>query len=124
MDVRFIGVHNCCGVPVDQGKPLRKDHKNRLVPLVRLFPYLLVLYRHSHCWINGINRRRPVVAVWSAGVTLARKVTADSSSPRSSESQRNSSGGVLDSGSLMHGLLLGSQFALGTELPQKLRHDF
>jgi len=55
MDVRIVGVHNRYRAPVDKGKPVRKCHKNRLVPLVSLFPDLFDLHRHSHVWISGID---------------------------------------------------------------------
>lgn len=55
MDVRVVGVHNSCRAPVDKGKPVRKYHQNRLVPMVSLPPDLFDLHRHSHVWISGID---------------------------------------------------------------------
>jgi hypothetical protein len=55
VDVRIIGVHNRYRNSVDKGKPFREDHQNRLVPMVSLFPFVLVLHRPSHVWISGMN---------------------------------------------------------------------
>ncbi len=57
MDVRIIGAHNRYRAPMDKGKPFREDHQNRVAPVVSLFPLLLVLCRHSHVWMSGMNTR-------------------------------------------------------------------
>ena len=57
MDVLIIGVHNRCRVAVDNEKPFCEDHQNHLVPVVSLFPFLLVLHPPSHVWISGMNTR-------------------------------------------------------------------
>jgi len=54
MDVRVV-VHNSYRAPVDEGKPVRKYHQNRLVPMVSLSPDLFDLHRRSHVWISGID---------------------------------------------------------------------
>ena len=40
---------------MDKGKSFREHHQNRLVPLVSLFPFVLVLHRPSHVWISGMK---------------------------------------------------------------------
>lgn len=53
--MRIIGAHSRYRAPMDKGKPFREDHPNRMVAVVGLFPFLLVLHRHSHVWMSGMN---------------------------------------------------------------------